>query len=146
MEITEQLYWSMIESGVALVAACLPSLRLLPHMQTIIDYLSPMTLLQSLSSIFSLSFLRSNNSPTSSRELGNNAGESNIERRQQQQQQQPAVPADKNLHDSTMAGETGRAGQDVGAYPLGDMEAQVDRSNAGAKHIADVDIERGIVS
>jgi hypothetical protein len=62
-------------------------------------------------------------------------GESNVER------QQPVVAVNKS-HDST-AGETERAGV-IGATPLGNLEAQVDRSNPGEAHTAADDIERGV--
>ena len=54
MEITEELYWSMIESGLGLIAACLPSLPL----RSMLGQFSPGPLLDSLRSFFSRSFVQ----------------------------------------------------------------------------------------
>ena len=59
MEITQVLYWSMIESGLALVAACLPTLRFL------FGNFSPESLIRSIRSVMSLESLRSQRSEDS---------------------------------------------------------------------------------
>ena len=58
----------MVESGVALIAACLPSLRLLPTLQTLTERWSTLSFSQSLRNLLSVPSLRLGSNRFPSRE------------------------------------------------------------------------------
>ena len=66
--ITSTMYWGMFESGMALFAACLPSLRFL------FGHMSPDALIRSIRSMLSLESLRSNGSSSRRQRTNSEAG------------------------------------------------------------------------